>query len=101
MAQDRHRQIIRRVIVSSLLVWLAIHGAQSLDSPGVAAVLTGSLMIGGLAALPLFVLWPWLIGYLRHERRCPQSASERRYQALVSIEIIALCAMLIVLLVYL
>lgn len=98
MAKENHREIIRRVIVSSLVVWLAIHAARTLDAPGVSDMLTGSLYVAGLAALPAIVLWPWLRGYLRHERRCPQSDAERRYQALISFEIVALCAMLILLL---
>jgi membrane protein implicated in regulation of membrane protease activity len=99
MVEDRFREALRRVIISSLLMWLAIHGAQSLETPG-AEMLTGSLMIAGLTALPLLLLWPWFRDWLRHERHRRPPRAERRYQALVGVEIVALCAMLIVLLMF-
>lgn len=100
MVEDRFRETLRRVIISSLLMWLAIHGAQSLETPGAAEMLTGSLMIAGLAGLPLLLLWPWFRDWRRHERQRRPPRAERRYQTLVGVEIVALCAMLIVLLMF-
>jgi hypothetical protein len=104
MTYERHRQINRRVILSSLLIWLAIQLTQAFEPLGSVAALTEPLMIIGLTALPVLVLWPWLKGrflWKGVDTEQDQRRALEPHQILVSLEILALSGMLFFLLAHL
>jgi hypothetical protein len=104
MSYHRNRQINRRVILSSLAIWLAIQLSQALEPIGTTAALAGPLMLIGLMALPLLALWPWLKGrFVEKSTGCDpdERRGEEPHQILVSLEILALSGMLFFLLMHL
>ena len=113
MSSDRHIRTTRRTIYGSLLVWMAVQFTQILKPFGVPAFVPGSLVMAGLVALPVFLLWPWLKdSFLEPDRGNPEDLMSedplledpKRHQhmrTLVRFEILALCAMLLLILFYL
>ena len=113
MSSSRHIRTTRRAICGSLLVWMAVQFMQILKPFGVPAFVPGSLVMAGLVALPVFLLWPWLKdSFLKPDRSKPEGPMpedplledqerDQHMRTLVRFEILALCAMLLLILSYL
>lgn len=103
MPSRLHIQINRRAIGGALLIWLAVQVSLQLKSVGVALLTPSSLLVSGLVAYPLLVIWPLLKGVAARQVRGEpqQSPVERRASTLVSVQIVALSSMLVGVLFYL
>ena len=113
MSSSRHIRTTRRAIYGSLLVWMAVQFTLILKPFGVPAFVPGSLVMAGLVAFPVFLLWPWLKdSFLEPDRGNPEEPipedplleDQERNQylgTLVRFEVLALCAMLLLILCYL
>jgi len=103
MPSRLHKQINRRAIAGALLIWLTVQLSLLLKPVGIALLTPSSLLVSGLVAYPVLVIWPLLKGVLiREVRQDPdQSPIERRASTLVSVQIVALSSMLVGVLFYL
>lgn len=100
MVDERHRATNRRAIATAFGVWAVCQVLVYSGANSVAGVSADWLAIAGLAVLPFVLSWTWFSRRLR----CPpnvgkRSAKEAQHENLVSLEIAALSAMLIYLMV--
>ena len=103
MPSHIHKQINRRAICSALSIWLAVQLAQLLKPVGISMLGPPSLLILGLLMYPVLLLWPLLRSNPtgRFNGEPAESASDRRLNTLISVEVVALCSILIGVVLYL
>lgn len=98
-----HKQINRRAICGALSIWMAVQLAQLLKPIGISILAPPAILVVGLIAYPVLLLWPLLKRLLTGPRPIePQeSADERRFDTLISVEVVALSSILIGIVLYL
>lgn len=97
MRDDKYETTNRRAIGIALSVWL---GAQllTLFDPSSVPLTASALAATGLISMPLLLLWPWIRPSpmkIAHETQRAPRSPEIRHKALISVEIVALSALLI------